>query len=313
MLFIAENLRILRKGKDLTQEEVAEKLSVSPQSVSKWERGDTLPDITLLPALANLYKVTVDALIGMDKINDRQTRNAVFTSAHNHLRSGDIDTAIEVFSKALITFPDDEGIMSDLAMSLALDDSPDKLSQAITLCERVLSNGQGEKVHHTTRAALCFIYMKAGEKDKAISAARKLPHIRESRELVLAQLEKEPVVDDINSYLKFIAIGETDEQDIIEIDFGINMVSVCTEHDLIGKIETLRSEIDAKKTYEGLRSLPKIRIRDKAELAPNRLRVRYYADYLLDKEYSTPKNAIDEIIGILRKMAQTNIEKIIYK
>ena len=84
MLYIAENLRALRKGKDFTQEEVAEILNVSPQSVSKWERGDTLPDITLLPALANLYKVTVDALIGMDKINDQQTRNAVFTAAHNH-------------------------------------------------------------------------------------------------------------------------------------------------------------------------------------------------------------------------------------
>ncbi|MCL1912861.1 MAG: helix-turn-helix domain-containing protein [Eubacteriaceae bacterium] len=58
MLFIAENLKNLHKGKDLTQEEVAEKLSVSTQSVSKWERSDTLRDITLLPALANLYKVT---------------------------------------------------------------------------------------------------------------------------------------------------------------------------------------------------------------------------------------------------------------
>ena len=90
MLYIAENLRTLRKTKDLTQEEVSEILNVSPQSVSKWERGDTLPDITLLPALSNLYKVSVDSLIGMDKINDQQTRNAVFTAAHNYMRSGDI-------------------------------------------------------------------------------------------------------------------------------------------------------------------------------------------------------------------------------
>lgn len=72
MLFISENLKYLRKQKDLTQEEVAEMIGVSAQSVSKWERGDTFPDITLLPALANLYKTSVDAIIGMDKINDIQ-------------------------------------------------------------------------------------------------------------------------------------------------------------------------------------------------------------------------------------------------
>ena len=64
MIYIAENLRSLRKGMELTQEEIAEILCVSPQSVSKWERGDTFPDITLLPALANLFKTSIDALIG---------------------------------------------------------------------------------------------------------------------------------------------------------------------------------------------------------------------------------------------------------
>ena len=59
--------------------------------------------------------------------------------------------------------------------------------------------------------------MKAGEKDNAITVAGKLPHIRESRENVLVQLEKTPTTDEINSYLKFIAIGESDEQDVFEI------------------------------------------------------------------------------------------------
>lgn len=214
-MFIAENLKSLRKGKELTQEEVAEMLGVTAQSVSKWERGDTFPDITLLPALANLYKTSIDAIIGMDKMNDRQTRTTIFTKGHNHLREGDINAAITVYSEALKTFPNDEGIMSDLSMALALDGDPAKLSQAIALCERVLSSAQSERVHHTTRAALCFIYLKAGEKEKAITAARMLPHVRESREVVLAELEKKPTINDINSFLKYIAIGENDEQNII--------------------------------------------------------------------------------------------------
>ena len=191
MIYIAENLKKLRKGKDLTQEEIAEILGVSAQSVSKWERGDTMPDITLLPALANLYKVSVDALIGMVKINDRQTRNNLFVAAHNYIRNGEIIAAVQVFSEALKTFPNDEGIMSDLAMVLALSDDSENLSKAVALCERVLSVNKGDKVHHTTRAALCFIYVKVGEKEKALEIARRLPHERESRENILSQIEKD--------------------------------------------------------------------------------------------------------------------------
>jgi len=303
MLYIGENLKTLRKDKNLTQEEVAEILCVSPQSISKWERNDTLPDITMLPALANLYKVSVDFLIGMDKINDSQAKNTVFHKGHEYLKNNDTTAAIEIYSQALKTFPNDEDIMSDFAMTLALDNNPENLSRAITLCERVLSGGHGEKVHHTTRAALCFIYFKVGEKDKAVTTARKLPHLRESREMVLAQFDKDPTPDEIDSYLKFIAIGEADEQDAIEIDFGIDMVAVCTDYNLIEKIESLRKEIRNRFDEDDHSKLPPIRIRDKVDLAPNRIRIRHYADYLLDKEFSSPSTAATEIMKVLRKLA----------
>ena len=307
MLYIAENLKSYRKGKDLTQEEVAEKLGVSAQSVSKWERGETMPDITLLPAISNLYNISVDTLIGMDMINDRQTKNSIITEGHDYLRKGNISAAIKVYSDALKIFPDDEGIMSDLAMSLALSDDEAMLPEALKFCERVLADNQGDKVHHTTCAALCFIYLKAGEKEKATMVARKLPHLRESREIILTYLDKELSTDEINSYLKFIAIGESDQQDIIEIDFGIDMVTVCTEHDLLGQIGVLRKEIGATSSKKGQQILPQIRVRDKVELAPKQIRLRYYADYHIDKEYDDPATAVSEIITSLRSLAKTNI------
>ena len=58
----ANNLRLLRQKKQYTQEQVAEKLGVSVQSVSRWECGTTYPDIMLLPELARLYDVLVDDL-----------------------------------------------------------------------------------------------------------------------------------------------------------------------------------------------------------------------------------------------------------
>ena len=63
MIYLAENLRNFRKRMGMTQEEVAEAVFVAPQSVSKWERGETTPDIELLPALARLFETSTDALL----------------------------------------------------------------------------------------------------------------------------------------------------------------------------------------------------------------------------------------------------------
>lgn len=60
--YFANNLRRLRLEKGLTQEQLACTLGVSVQSVSRWECGNTLPDVMLLPEIAHLYGVTVDDL-----------------------------------------------------------------------------------------------------------------------------------------------------------------------------------------------------------------------------------------------------------
>ena len=58
----SHNLRRLRLAKGLTQEQLAAMLGVSIQSISRWECGNTLPDVMLLPEIARLYGVTVDDL-----------------------------------------------------------------------------------------------------------------------------------------------------------------------------------------------------------------------------------------------------------
>ena len=59
---VANNLIMLRKSKKMTQADVAEKLNYSDKSVSKWEHADSLPDISILYALADMYGVTLDYL-----------------------------------------------------------------------------------------------------------------------------------------------------------------------------------------------------------------------------------------------------------
>lgn len=58
-----DNLKILRKRFKLSQEQVAEKLNVSRQTIAKWENGESMPDINNCIALAELYDVTLDNLV----------------------------------------------------------------------------------------------------------------------------------------------------------------------------------------------------------------------------------------------------------
>lgn len=57
------NLKLYRTQNGLTQEQLAEKIGVSRQAVAKWEKGETLPDIDNIIALADLYGVTIDSLV----------------------------------------------------------------------------------------------------------------------------------------------------------------------------------------------------------------------------------------------------------
>ena len=68
-MYLSENLKRFRIAKNLTQEDIAEFLHITPQSVSKWERGESYPDITFLPALANILETSIDELIGMDTLS----------------------------------------------------------------------------------------------------------------------------------------------------------------------------------------------------------------------------------------------------
>ena len=64
-LSIGKNIREYRRKNDMTQEELADRLGVSYQSVSRWENGLTYPDIEFLPAIAEMLSCSVDQLMGI--------------------------------------------------------------------------------------------------------------------------------------------------------------------------------------------------------------------------------------------------------
>ena len=67
MTEVGNQIAALRKAKGLTQNDLGERLGVSFQAVSKWERGETLPDTALLPELSNVLETTVDNILSGGK------------------------------------------------------------------------------------------------------------------------------------------------------------------------------------------------------------------------------------------------------
>ncbi|MCI8561685.1 MAG: helix-turn-helix transcriptional regulator [Dorea sp.] len=66
----AEKLTALRKGRELTQEKLAEQLNVSRQSVSKWESGQVVPDVEKIIELSRVFDVTLDYLLKPSEIDE---------------------------------------------------------------------------------------------------------------------------------------------------------------------------------------------------------------------------------------------------
>ncbi|MBE5817744.1 MAG: helix-turn-helix domain-containing protein [Clostridiales bacterium] len=204
MLYLSENLKKYRIEKNLTQEDVAEYLGLTPQSVSKWERGECYPDITLLPALAYIFETSIDLLIGLDTIRAQETRLNIHKKASEFQRNGDYASAEKVYRDALLIYPNKPGMILGLAGVLALQDKPE---ESIELIERGLPLSVNEKQKATMRAALCFLYLKCGKAEKASSLASELPHERESREAILPLIQNGLDESEIYNHIKSIILG----------------------------------------------------------------------------------------------------------
>ena len=76
----------MRKEKDITQETLANFLGVTNQSISKWERNETYPDITMLPAIASFFGTSVDKLLGINKI-EQERKQEYYCSEYSRLWS----------------------------------------------------------------------------------------------------------------------------------------------------------------------------------------------------------------------------------
>lgn len=229
-LYIGKNIRKLRRERNLTQEEVAAHLGISFQSISKWERGDGYPDITMLPALANYFGTSVDELLGMNELEKAEAYARINREWAENRLAGRHAESVALMRGALKEFPNDALLLVQLSSSLERLDGTEAekreyLKQSIVVQEQILRYGEDSEVRNATQFNICFAYMKNGEPEKAIEQAKKLPNLYKARENALVSLlpdgdEKmqaakdaiEPLKWAINLHLNALGKGEISEQ-----------------------------------------------------------------------------------------------------
>lgn len=81
---IAANIVLLRRDANMTQLELAEKLNYSDKAVSKWERGESIPDITVLKQIADLFQVSLDFLVQEEHPVKHEGKQTLRQRIRNH-------------------------------------------------------------------------------------------------------------------------------------------------------------------------------------------------------------------------------------
>ena len=80
---VGSTIRQLRKNKNLTQEELAEAINVTPQAISKWENNIGLPDISQIIPLATFFGVSADVILGISDNNRNEEINEILNACND--------------------------------------------------------------------------------------------------------------------------------------------------------------------------------------------------------------------------------------
>ena len=104
----------LRRKKGYTQEKLAEMLGVTTAAVSKWETGNSYPDITLLPQLAEIFDVSLDYLFNYS-IAEKKTIPEAIKEANLLSKKLDRDGSVAIIAKTLARYPNNTQLIFELA------------------------------------------------------------------------------------------------------------------------------------------------------------------------------------------------------
>ncbi|MDR0861379.1 MAG: helix-turn-helix domain-containing protein [Oscillospiraceae bacterium] len=179
---IGEAIKALRRGRNISQEYLAERLNVSAQAVSKWERGDSLPDVTMISPLADYFGVTTDAVLGIDKTKN-ETKILEYLAENTRLANqGKNAEQFELLKRAHAEFPNDWRVMEEYIWCLLYDPNFDTLvpgerhrEELVQICNRILDECTLDSPRYRAMHTLALLYAHEGNYDRAIEIAARFP------------------------------------------------------------------------------------------------------------------------------------------
>ncbi len=176
---IGKNIYELRKAKKLTQGQLAEKLGVSEQAVSKWENNVCAPDVGMFPLLAKLFGVSIDRLYGFSLTDSDDEVTKIIEAADAGM---DTYKEIEIITEGLKRFPNSARLKNYLAFSYSMvhrmaetkDEKTAALKKALSLCEEVLATSGDEEQIDSALITMSRIYIDTGDFPSASDAVQKM-------------------------------------------------------------------------------------------------------------------------------------------
>jgi transcriptional regulator with XRE-family HTH domain len=155
---IGRKIRELRQQAGISQETLARALSMTPQAISRWENGTTAPDISLLPAIASYFGVSIDALFSYDAATVEQDIENFLDQYYELLQESEA-AAQKLLQDTLRRYPGREALRLLQCFHLkGQDDIPSK----IALCKE-LSKSKDPTVRTEAIIVLANTYYKIGD------------------------------------------------------------------------------------------------------------------------------------------------------
>ena len=193
-LNIGETIKKLRKERDITQEEFAEVLGVSCQSVSRWENNSCYPDIELIPTISAFFNISTDKLMGVDKDAEKKAVDQYLKDFQAAISVGNIDKCIRISRAGVAEFPNNYALLNKLMYALFLTTSDDADivdwkenrkkydAEIVALGERIIKYCSDAKIKLEATNRLAFHHSEMGRKDFALSIYETLPSISDGKE-----------------------------------------------------------------------------------------------------------------------------------